>query len=541
MHSTVDRCSNIKHDDGEATLESIPTAHSGGCAHNESMVIRGVPLPAGRHFAVTWSIPDDFGGMTEAIFRRSRAFHDLGGQRVDLLTFDRRTDYPIVERQLRERGVVTDGIRVINLYDWLRTHALPAPASSMEGALIAPIQPDEDHETRTRDRLVVARVRRDASGRIRQVDHLREDGTRVLSDRLDDGPARRLLVLYDEHGKPTRSWDRVWDLYADWLDALTAGQRSFMIVDSKTIARFMSTYRRPHVVKAHVVHASHRDATGALRATRRVALTRPRGFDVIVVLTASQARDLVHDVTPPPQVAVIPNGRGQRPRIRRGGTRMPTRGVVVASLTRRKRVSHAITAVQDANERADLGVTLDIYGDGDSRPSLQKSIAGDPRIRLRGHVPDVRDSLRAASFALFTAHSEGFPLALVEAMDAGCIPIAYDIDYGPAEIIRDGRNGYLLPAGDIEAMSAAIQTVASMPERRRRRMRSSAVRAVRPFTDRRICARWAWMLHLALIRRSPVSQPRLQSVLRRIPPLRALARTVLAVAPPPHRHSVRRR
>ena len=32
---------------------------------------------------------------------------------------------------------------------------------------------------------------------------------------------------------------------------------------------------------------------------------------------------------------------------------------------------------------------------------------------------------------------------LVESMASGCIPIAYDIDYGPSDIITDGVDGFL--------------------------------------------------------------------------------------------------
>ncbi len=47
-----------------------------------------VPFPPGRQFAVTWSIPHGFGGMTNALLHRSRAFVQLAGQPVDVLTFD---------------------------------------------------------------------------------------------------------------------------------------------------------------------------------------------------------------------------------------------------------------------------------------------------------------------------------------------------------------------------------------------------------------------------------------------------------------------
>ena len=51
---------------------------------------------------------------------------------------------------------------------------------------------------------------------------------------------------------------------------------------------------------------------------------------------------------------------------------------------------------------------------------------------------------------LLTSRMEGLPLVLLEAMSVGCIPIAYDMPYGPADIIVDGVNGYLVEAGDIE-------------------------------------------------------------------------------------------
>ena len=57
-------------------------------------------MPQGRHFAVTWSIPDDYGGMTAAMLARSSAFSRLGGTPVDVLTFDARPDTADLEGRL---------------------------------------------------------------------------------------------------------------------------------------------------------------------------------------------------------------------------------------------------------------------------------------------------------------------------------------------------------------------------------------------------------------------------------------------------------
>src|SRR5690606_12939921 len=72
------------------------------------------------------------------------------------------------------------------------------------------------------------RVRRDADGAVLQIDHLRVDGTLVLSDRRDCAErgvsGGRSIVLCDESGAPVRSWRRIWHLYTAWLDRLTAKQ-----------------------------------------------------------------------------------------------------------------------------------------------------------------------------------------------------------------------------------------------------------------------------------------------------------------------------
>jgi poly(glycerol-phosphate) alpha-glucosyltransferase len=75
-----------------------------------------VELPEGRQLAVTWSIPDRFGGMTSAMLHRSRAFVRLAGRDVDVVTFDTRPDYASVRERLAAAGEIVPGIRLHNLY-----------------------------------------------------------------------------------------------------------------------------------------------------------------------------------------------------------------------------------------------------------------------------------------------------------------------------------------------------------------------------------------------------------------------------------------
>jgi poly(glycerol-phosphate) alpha-glucosyltransferase len=447
---------------------------------------------------VTWSIPDDFGGMTRAMLQRSQAFVHLGRVTVGILTFDARPDYPDVERRLREAGELTDGMRLHNLYEWLRVHPLPGGSLRLERHPLDPLPRTGDAPTERR----LA-----ADGTVLQIDHYRRDGVLLLSDRRDVRQqgvlGGRSVVLCGEAGVPVRSWGRIHHLYRAWLDRLTATQPSYLVVDSKTIAGFMMGYRRPHATTVHVVHNSHRGPDDGFRSSRRAVLENAAAFDSVVVLTERQRDDLRALVGSGARLSVIPNAVPLPDRA--DDRRDVRRGIVLASLTSRKRVGHAVSAMLAAAPQT--GAHLDVYGDGEQRDELERLASLVPgAVALHGYRRGARDELRSASFLLATGTSEGTALALVESMAAGCLPIAYDVPYGPADVI-DGRNGVLVPSGDVSALADAIRTlVTESParlERRRRHARRTALR----YTDEAVTASWGRELRAARRRHASAFAP----------------------------------
>ena len=440
---------------------------------------------------MTWGIPDSYGGMTTALLQRSRAFVRLGGVSVDVLTFEAGRDYDEVRARLRKRGELIDGVRLLNLYEWLCEHPLPGGTLRLDRDVFTPLRESPGWPRYAASRLLDHRYADD--GTVLQVDHYREDGTLLLSDRRDTRVRGRLggrsIVLCDERGVPVRSWARIHHLYRAWLDALTARQLSFIIVDSKTSANFMLDYRRPHVITAHVVHNSHLaradEPLGAVRASRRAVFERLEAFDIVAVLSERQRHDVMAARGEHPGLDVIANPRASVPRGPR--RRDPRGGIVLASLTARKRVDHAVRVA------ARSGVRLDVFGDGDRTDAVRAAVPAGAghRIRFHGHRTDARRRLPRASFLLQTAASEGFPLVLAEAMAAGTLPIAYDVPYGPADLIDDGRNGLLVPSGDEAALAAAVTRLASMPAPRIARMRRAARKTARAYTERAVVDAWA--------------------------------------------------
>jgi poly(glycerol-phosphate) alpha-glucosyltransferase len=468
-------------------------------------------LPDGRHFALTWTIPESYGGQTSSMLHRSRAFVRLGGVRVDVLTFDPRAASPSFER-LRQRGEFVDGMRLLNLWDWLREATVaprPAPLGAPE-RVFTPLGSDPSSRSDDRDSVELMRTRYAADGEtVLQVDHYRADGSLLLSDRRDGRQegvlGGRSLVLCDREGRPVRSWGKSWSLYRWWLDRLTKGSDAFLIADSRAMADFLLSYRKPGRVTVHVVHGSHLHGRigpfGRLVPTRATVFRNLKDFDSVVFLTARQRRDAQLLTGRHSNLAVIPNTRELPPAGPHHAERDPTAGVMLCALATVKRVDHAIDAVLLARRRSGLNLTLDVYGDGPLRPALERQLAeadGGDSIRLHGYRPDARDRLADASFLLLTSKSEGFSLVLIEAMAAGCIPIAYDIRYGPSELIDDGRNGFLVRKGSVRGLARAILRLQRLPPEQVRQLREGARRTAERYTDEAVLPLWAAELRAAL-------------------------------------------
>jgi glycosyltransferase involved in cell wall biosynthesis len=103
---------------------------------------------------------------------------------------------------------------------------------------------------------------------------------------------------------------------------------------------------------------------------------------------------------------------------------------------------------------------VECAGDGDmarlrSR-TLELGVAG--QLTVRGWLaPRERDALLArASVFVLPSHFEALPMALLEAMAAGCPVVATAVG-GIPDVVRDGENGLLVPPGNPAALADALQ------------------------------------------------------------------------------------
>lgn len=101
-----------------------------------------------------------------------------------------------------------------------------------------------------------------------------------------------------------------------------------------------------------------------------------------------------------------------------------------------------------------------VLGEGEERELLEQICEMhhlQEQLILTGNVPDVEVYLQRASIYVMTSRAEGLPMCLLEAMACGVACVSFDIQTGPAEIIEDGENGFLIPAFDLRQMEEKIE------------------------------------------------------------------------------------
>ncbi len=163
----------------------------------------------------------------------------------------------------------------------------------------------------------------------------------------------------------------------------------------------------------------------------------------------------------------------------------PVKVALVSRMIRPKGIAEAVAATQ--RTRA-LGADLELHLYGEPDPSNRTSCseaelrrwAAEPGIHWHGSADSAR-VYREHHIAMLLSAREGLPKSLVEAAAVGRPIVATDV-VGCREVVRQDREGFLVPVGDVEATARALLSLAGDAALRERLGRAAHLRFQERFT-----------------------------------------------------------
>jgi GalNAc-alpha-(1->4)-GalNAc-alpha-(1->3)-diNAcBac-PP-undecaprenol alpha-1,4-N-acetyl-D-galactosaminyltransferase len=143
---------------------------------------------------------------------------------------------------------------------------------------------------------------------------------------------------------------------------------------------------------------------------------------------------------------------------------------------------------------------LILIGEGTNRiryTNLIKELHLQEQIILKGNITNVEDYYNTASLFVFTSRYEGYPNALTEAMYFGVSCISTDCPSGPAELISNAENGFLIPVGDQDLLEKKMKLLMS-DEDLRTKFSANSLKSTVGFEADHIALQWKSIINNVL-------------------------------------------
>lgn len=237
-----------------------------------------------------------------------------------------------------------------------------------------------------------------------------------------------------------------------------------------------------HRTYNQVMQASKAEVLQGIGVNRKVAthhveqpfkgLEAPGNISGIITSTTQQQAALAKDYANLPPVYVVPVGVSvELPKRVQFSERIPQELVVVSRLSTEKGIDDSIASLI-ALRRDFPTVHMSVYGAPNGRigqaylrqlnERLLKAGVTDG-VSFMGFRRNLADVYDHAAMLVVTSRTEAFSISIEEALSHGCPVVSYDIEFGPRDMIEDGVNGKLVPAGDVEAMVHTIGNLLRTP------------------------------------------------------------------------------
>ena len=147
-----------------------------------------------------------------------------------------------------------------------------------------------------------------------------------------------------------------------------------------------------------------------------------------------------------------------------------TRLLYVGRLAAAKGLPVLFESLSALKQRVNFDVVLTVIGDGPDRVQLESQVSQlnlEQSVRFIGYQnqTEVRRYLQETDIFVLPSFAEGVPVSLMEALASG-IPVISTQIAGIAELVENGKNGYLVTPGDSSQLAEKIEKLCKQPDLR---------------------------------------------------------------------------
>lgn len=158
----------------------------------------------------------------------------------------------------------------------------------------------------------------------------------------------------------------------------------------------------------------------------------------------------------------------------------------------KKRVSLILKIWKEIEQKnASKDWDLIIVGGGKDETVLRKLVETLQlkRCTFVGPKINVVDYYRMSSIFLMTSLNEGWGLTVTEAMQMGCVPVAFNTYLSLSEIISDGEDGFIIPDNEFQTFCTAVISL-MQDEVKRKHMAYNGIKNAKKFSLSSISDKW---------------------------------------------------
>lgn len=287
-----------------------------------------------------------------------------------------------------------------------------------------------------------------------------------------------------------------------WLNACFGWEDSDVII-SEYAFRFDHLERLKQQQRISVIYTLHNshlayphNLSAPLKPELETTFRNAPHMDALVVLTPQQKFDIQKSFPSLNNIHVIPHAT-PAPMRSDGGEQKRETGLI-ALVGRLSKVKGQVRVVEQFSRVLERlpGARLELWGRGEAEGEIADMISRkglEENVKLCGFATDPTHVYQRAEVALFPSLYEGQPLALMEAMHHGCVPVCFDFKYGARMMVDDLIDGVIVERDDLLDMLDSAAVLIS-DRRALKHFSRNAVRKSGLFSESRLVGDWDLLL-----------------------------------------------